>query len=86
MLATIEAGVALYVWLSGRNALDSTAILSFKADEYVPGEAPQAIPEWVGTRTRDETNKACPRHEEVPSHTNDAADRVKREGNSWTAQ
>ena len=62
--ATIEAGAALYVWLSGRNGPDSTAIMSF---EYVPGEATQAKPDWVGARTRDETNDACPRHEEVHS-------------------
>ncbi len=84
--ATIEAGAALFVWLSGRNGPDSTAVMSFKADEYVPGETPQAKPEWVGTRTREETNEVCPRHEEVRSRTDDAADRVRREGNYWTAQ
>ena len=63
-LHQIEAGAALYVWLSGRNGPDSTAIMSF---EYVPGEATQAKPDWVGARTRDETNDACPRHEEVHS-------------------
>ncbi len=84
--ATIEAGAALYVWLSNRNGPDSTAVLSFRADEFKPGETPQATPEWVGTRTRDETNAACPRHEEVQSLTDDVADRVRREGNYWTAQ
>lgn len=83
--ATIEAGAALYVWLSNRNGPDSTAVLSFRADEFKPGEAPQATPEWVGTRTRDETNAACPRHEEVQSRTDDVADRVRREGNYWSA-
>ncbi len=83
--ATIEAGAALYVWLSNRNGPDSTAVLSFRADEFKPGESPQATPEWVGTRTRDETNAACPRHEEVQSRTDDVADRLRREGNYWTA-
>jgi hypothetical protein len=44
------------------------------------------VPESVGTRTREEVNAACPRHEEVQSRTDDAADRVKREGNYWTPQ
>ena len=84
--ATIEAAAALYVWMSGSNGADSQAVLAFRAAEYQPGEEPSAMPEWVGTRTREVIDEACPRHPEVQSRTDEAADTVKREGNHWTAQ
>lgn len=82
---TIEAAAALWVWLSTRNDTDGSAVLAFKADDYRPGEAPTATPSWVGRLTREETDAACPRHPEVQSRTDDAADTVRREGNYWTA-
>jgi hypothetical protein len=82
---TIEAAAALWVWLSTRNDADGSAVLAFKADDYRPGEAPVAVPNWVGRLTRDETDAACPRHPEVQSRTDTAADTVRREGNYWTA-
>jgi hypothetical protein len=55
--ATIEAA-ALYVWLSTRNDANRSAVLAFKADDYRPGEAPAAVPSWVGWLNRDETDAA----------------------------
>jgi len=75
---TIEAAAALWVWLSTRNDADGSAVLAFKADDYRPGEAPTATPSWVGRLTREETDAACPRHPEVQSRTDDAADTVGR--------
>ena len=82
---TVEAAAALWVWLSTRNDADGSAVLAFKADDYRPGEAPAATPSWAGRLPRDETDAACPRHTEVQSRTDDAADTVRREGNYWTA-
>ena len=50
--------------------------MAFKAHEYAPGE-PEPI--WVGTRSRDEVDRACPEHGRVQGLTDEAADIVTRE-------
>ncbi len=82
--AAVEAAAALFVWMSTRNGPGGTAVLGFRADDYKPGEEPKATPTWVGRLTREETDRACPRHPEVQSRTDDAAARAKSEANYWT--
>jgi hypothetical protein len=79
----VEAAATLFVWMSSRNTPDSTAVFSFKANDYMPGETPQADALWVGKLTREQTGAACPRHAEVQERTDASADAVTREGNTW---
>ena len=80
---TVEAAAALFVWMSGQNSADSTAVFSFNAREYQPGDEPAKAAIWVGQLTKDQTDAACPRHAEVQERTDYAADVVTREGNTW---
>jgi hypothetical protein len=82
---TIEAAAALYVWLSAGNDSGSTATFALNANEFKPGELPSANAIWVGRRSKDEVDAACPRHGEVQWRTDDAADTITREGNYLTA-
>lgn len=59
---TIEAGAALFVWLSSKNDADGTAVFAFRANEFKPGDTLAAEAVWVGRLTREETDAACPRH------------------------
>jgi len=74
----VEALLALGTWLSSRNSEGQIAVLGFRASEFAPGE-PEPI--WVGVRTREDVDRAYPRHGEVQNFTDEAADTVSREGN-----
>jgi len=80
---TVEAAAALFVRMSGQNSADSTAVFTFNAREYQPGDEPAKAAIWVGQLTKDQTDAACPRHAEVQDRTDYAADVVTREGNTW---
>ncbi len=80
---TVEAAAYLFVWMSGQNSADQTAVFSFNAREYEPGGTPDKAAIWVGQLSRDETDAACPRHAEVQERTDYAADVTTREGNTW---
>ena len=78
-IARAAAGLlALGAWLASRATENSFSVLAFKANEYAPGE-PEPI--WVGTRSREEVDRACPEHGRVQGLTDEAADIVTREGN-----
>jgi hypothetical protein len=76
----LEALIALFVLLSGSNSDSGSAILEFRADEFLPGEMPADPAVHVGRRTREEVDQACPRHGEVQQYTDEAADAVRRGG------
>ena len=80
---TVEAAAYLFVWMSGQNSADQTAVFSFNAREYQPGAEPNQAAIWVGQLTKDQTDAACPRHAEVQERTDYAADVTTREGNTW---
>ena len=58
---------------------------ALNANEFKPGELPSANAIWVGRRSKDEVDAACPRHGEVQWRTDNAADTMTREGNYRTA-
>ena len=74
----ISAALALYTWMSSRNTADSTAVFGFRADAYSPGASADDAAIWVGHLTREEVDDACPRHAEVQSITNQAAELIDR--------
>ena len=78
---TIEAGLALYTWMTLQDRADEKTVFAFNAHEYVPDEEEPRGQFAVKRLTREETDEACPRHAEVQSRTNSAADTVTREGN-----
>ena len=82
---TIEAGLALYTWMTLQDRAGEKTVFAFNAREYVPDEEEPRVQFAVKRLTREETDEACPRHAEVQSRTDTAADTVKREGNYWSA-
>lgn len=60
--------------MSGGNDGSGTAVHAFKVDAYAPGSPPEATPTWIGRLTREETDVACPRHQEVQQRTDAAAE------------
>ncbi len=73
-----EAGIALYTWWASRNAPDSQAVISFRADEFAPGANRLSPAVWVGTLTKEEVGQSCPRYSDVQSITNQAAQSTDR--------
>jgi hypothetical protein len=67
--------------LSQSNSDDGAAILEFNAQEFLPGARPNVDAIRIGRRTREQVDRACPRHGEVQALTDEAADTVRREGN-----
>lgn len=82
----VEALAALYVWLSTRNSTDGTATLDFNAQSFEPGASLQDKAIRVDQLTREQVDEACPRHAEVQARTDQAAEAVRRAGNTLTAQ
>lgn len=72
----VSAALALYTWMSSRNTVESTAVFGFRADAYAPGASADDAAIWAGRLTRDEVDEACPRHAEVQSITNRAAELI----------
>ena len=66
-----------------RNSEERTAALEFRAHEFLPGATKKDPAIGVRNLTREETDRACPRHGEVQSITDEAADGVRRGGNYW---
>jgi hypothetical protein len=81
----IEAGLALFAWLSARNGPDGAAILAFPAEDFRTGADPSSSLVHVGRLTKDELGRACPRIGEVQSLTDRAAASVRREDYSSAA-
>jgi hypothetical protein len=71
--AAIEAGLALFTWLSSRNGPDSQAILDFRAGAFRPGATESQSAIRVESLTKEQVDDACPRHAEVQAITNEAA-------------
>lgn len=82
---TIEAGLALYTWMTLQDRAGEKTVFAFNAHEYVPDEEELRVKFAVKRLTREETDAACPRHAEVQSRTDAAAEIVKLEGNYWGA-
>lgn len=81
----LEAGLALFTWLSARNGPDGTAILAFPAEDFRTGGDPSSSLVHVGRLAEDELARACPRIGEVQSLTDSAAASVRREDYSSPA-
>lgn len=81
---TIEAALALFTVLSGQNSADQTAVLGFRAEEFLSGANGDAPATRIGVLDREQVDAACPRHGEVQSLTDTAADTATREGNYRT--
>jgi len=73
---TIEAGLALYTWLSARNSYDQQAIIAIKAREYRRSETDSLKVEFVGFLNQDEVDKICQRFGTTQKMTNAAAAKV----------
>lgn len=71
--------------MSSRNSAEQTAVFAFRADAYRPGANADDPAIWVGRLTSDQVDDACPRHAEVQSITNQAAEAIHR-GNYDTRQ
>lgn len=73
----IIAAWAAYEWLRSQGVLggpkSDVPTFAFEAWEYAPGEAPDYIPRFVGTRTREEADAACPKRPLVQEILNEAA-------------
>lgn len=74
----VVGAAALYAWMSGQNTPDSTAVLAFRANAFTPGADAGSPAIWVGSLTKEQVDEACPRHAEVQSITNQAADLIDR--------
>jgi len=71
--ATIELGLTLYTWYLSRRQRDQQPVVAFKARDYQPaGQSAGAELAYVGTLTREETEKACPRQVDAQHFTNEA--------------
>jgi hypothetical protein len=74
----LEALLALYALWSSRNRPDSQTVFAFRADMFVPGAAAIDPATRVASLTKEEVDEACPRHAEVQSITNHAAESTDR--------
>lgn len=74
----VGAALALYTWMSSRNTAESTAVFGFRADAYSRGASADDAAIWAGRLTREEVDDACPRHAEVQSIANRAAEVIDR--------
>ncbi len=81
----VEAGLALFTWLSARNGPDGTAILAFPAEEFRTGGDSASSLVHVGRLTEDDLGRACPRIGEVQSLTDGAASSLRRDDYSSPA-
>ncbi|MEQ1712619.1 MAG: hypothetical protein ABL908_14625, partial [Hyphomicrobium sp.] len=70
--------------MSGQNSADQTAVLGFRAEEFLSGANGDAPATRIGVLDREQVDAACPRHGEVQSLTDTAADTATREGNYRT--
>lgn len=76
---TIEAGLALYTWLSTRNGPDAHATVAFKAKQFGSNEQGQINLDNVAVLDRDQVESTCPRLDEVQERTNRAAEEVAQD-------
>jgi hypothetical protein len=80
---SIEAGAALFTWLSSQNTPDKTAALEFRAREFALGPGP--IPEqWsitaVRQLTQEQVKQFCEKYDDVQRRLDEAADKVRTDG------
>ncbi|MFG1397606.1 hypothetical protein [Roseixanthobacter pseudopolyaromaticivorans] len=80
--ASIELALALYgayvAGVIGPLVPDAQPVIAFTAREYVLGAAPQVVPSYVGTLTKEEVEKACRRLGEVQDYADDAVRSLDR--------
>ena len=81
----VEAALLLFSIWASQNSQETTAALEFRAQEFLPGAKKEDPAIGVRNLTRDEVDEACPRHGLVQSITDEAATRVREEGNYWGA-
>jgi len=74
----VGAALTLYGWWASRNGPNNQAVFAFRADAFNPGTAADQPAVWVGNLTKEQIDEACPRHAEVQSITNQAADSTDR--------
>ena len=74
----IEAGLALYTWLSARNGTDKQAIITFGAKEFRRDGRGELDLNDVKLLDRDKVDAACPRLGEVQQRTGIAAEAIRR--------
>jgi hypothetical protein len=74
----LEAFLALYALWSSRNGPNNQAVFTFRADMFVPGATAADPATRVASLTKEEVDEACPRHAEVQSITNKAAESTDR--------
>ena len=73
---TVELALALFTWLSARNASNQQAVLDFNARQYGSDGTGAIDPSNVKSLTRAQVDEACPRLNEVQARTDLAAERV----------
>ena len=73
--------LTLYSGMSGVTPADPPPVIVFKANEYEPGSTLDVAAIWLGSRTRDQVDEACPRNGEVQQRTNDAVQAVTQSAN-----
>jgi hypothetical protein len=85
---TIEAGLALFAWLSARNSRQQQAIIEFKTHghEYVRDDASGSQFELRGVRllTQEEVKKVCEKLKTVQRLTDDAVSSTLRHRNEMS--
>lgn len=74
----IEAGLALYTLLSGRNESDKQAVITFDAREFRSDGRGELDLDDIKLLDRDKVDSACPRLGEVQERTDLAAEVVRR--------
>jgi hypothetical protein len=77
---TIEAGLALYTWMSARNSYDQQAIIAIRAREYLRNEGEPIKVEDVRVLNRNEVKSICERFKLTQRLVNEAAAEVRAEG------
>jgi hypothetical protein len=68
----MEAALALYTWLSAQNDAANQAVVAFRANLFRPGPTKGDVAIWVGSLSKEQVEKACPRFAEVQSILNEA--------------
>ena len=74
----VSAALALYTWMSSRNAAEFDGRLRLSRRRLCSRRECEDAAIWVGQLTRQEVDDACPRHAEVQSITNQAAEAIDR--------
>jgi hypothetical protein len=76
--AALPAAAVLYTWWSSQNGPDSRAVLSFRAEAFLPGATSADAAVRVERLSSEQVQDVCPRYQDVQRITNDAADTTHR--------